>query len=63
MNKKWLDITTEMSVAVKELRAGTQNVMKEFSTLARAAWDFGSKGMVERLAFGYARQRLLLVQG
>jgi AhpD family alkylhydroperoxidase len=39
MSKNWLDITTEMSVATKELRAGTPNVMKEFSALARAALE------------------------
>jgi AhpD family alkylhydroperoxidase len=39
MSKNWLDITTEMSVATKELRAGTPNAMKEFSALARAALE------------------------
>ena len=37
MNKNWPGITTEMTAAVKELRAGTPSVMKEFSALARAA--------------------------
>jgi AhpD family alkylhydroperoxidase len=39
MSKNWPAITTEMSVAAKELRAGTPNVMKEFSALARAALE------------------------
>ena len=39
MNKNWPVITTEMSAAVKELRAGAPNVMKEFSALARAALE------------------------
>ena len=39
MNKNWLGITTEMSAAVKELRTGSPNVMKEFSALARAALE------------------------
>ncbi|HUZ92335.1 MAG TPA: carboxymuconolactone decarboxylase family protein [Methylocella sp.] len=39
MNKNWRGITTEMTAAVKELRAGTPNVMKEFSALARAALE------------------------
>jgi AhpD family alkylhydroperoxidase len=39
MNKNWLGITTEMSAALKELRAGTPNVMKEFSALAQAALE------------------------
>jgi len=37
MNKNWLGITTDMTAAVKERRAGTPNVMKEFSALARVA--------------------------
>ncbi|QBR72125.1 carboxymuconolactone decarboxylase [Beijerinckiaceae bacterium] len=39
MNKDWSDITVEMSAAVRELRAGTPNVMKGFSALARAALE------------------------
>jgi alkylhydroperoxidase/carboxymuconolactone decarboxylase family protein YurZ len=39
MNKNWLGIITEMSAAVKELRSGSPNVMKEFSALARAALE------------------------
>ena len=39
MYKNWLGITTEMSAAVKELRSGSPNVMKEFSALARAALE------------------------
>ncbi|HET6374654.1 MAG TPA: carboxymuconolactone decarboxylase family protein [Methylocella sp.] len=37
MIKNWLGVTAEMSAAVKELRGGIPNVMKEFSALARAA--------------------------
>lgn len=37
MYKNWIDMTTEMSGAVRELRAGTPEVMKGFSALARAA--------------------------
>jgi AhpD family alkylhydroperoxidase len=39
MYKNWLGITTEMSTAVKELRSGSPNVMKEFAALARAALE------------------------
>jgi AhpD family alkylhydroperoxidase len=39
MSKNWLGITTEMSAAVKELHAGTPNVMNGFSALARAALE------------------------
>ena len=39
MNKNWPGITKEMAVAVRELRAGTPDVMKEFSALARAALE------------------------
>ncbi|HET6374981.1 MAG TPA: hypothetical protein VFF88_02940, partial [Methylocella sp.] len=37
MIKNWPGMTAEMSAAVKELRGGIPNVMKEFSALARAA--------------------------
>ncbi len=37
MNENWIEMTTEMSVAVKELRAGTPDVMKGFSAIAQAA--------------------------
>ncbi len=39
MHKNWPGITTEMTAAVKELRAGAPNVMKEFSAIARAALE------------------------
>jgi len=39
MNKNWPGITKEMTTAVRELRAGTPDVMKEFSALARAALE------------------------
>jgi AhpD family alkylhydroperoxidase len=39
MNKNWPGMTTEMNAAVKELRAGTPDVMKEFSAIARAALE------------------------
>jgi AhpD family alkylhydroperoxidase len=39
MNKNWLGITTDMTAAVKELRAGTPDVMREFSAIARAALE------------------------
>lgn len=39
MNKDWPDVASEMSAAVRQLRAGAPGVMKEFSALARAALD------------------------
>jgi AhpD family alkylhydroperoxidase len=39
MHKNWIGITTEMTAAVKELRSGTPDVMKEFSAIARAALE------------------------
>jgi AhpD family alkylhydroperoxidase len=37
MHKNWTAITGEMSVALKEVRAGAPDVMKGFSALAQAA--------------------------
>ncbi len=37
MSRNWVAMTTEMSGAVKELRAGAPDVMKGFSALAQAA--------------------------
>lgn len=39
MHKNWIGITTEMTSALKELRTGAPNVMKEFSAIARAALE------------------------
>jgi AhpD family alkylhydroperoxidase len=42
MNKNWIDMTTEMSGAVREVRAGAPDVMKGFSVLAQAALKAGA---------------------
>lgn len=39
MHKDWPRIATELSVAVKEVRAGAPDPMKAFSALARAALE------------------------
>ena len=39
MNKNWPDLTTGLSPALRELRAGTPEVMKGFSAIARAALE------------------------
>lgn len=39
MSKNWTGITAEMNAAVRELRGGAPNVMKEFSAIARAALE------------------------
>jgi AhpD family alkylhydroperoxidase len=37
MYKNWPDMTADLSVALKEVRAGTPDVMKGFSAIAQAA--------------------------
>ena len=37
MNKNWPAMTTELTAAIREMRAGTPDVMKGFSALAQAA--------------------------
>ncbi len=39
MHKDWPRIATELSTALKEVRAGTPDTMKAFSALARAALE------------------------
>ena len=39
MHKDWPKMTTELSPALKELRAGTPETMKAFSALAKAALE------------------------
>lgn len=42
MNKNWIGMTTEMSGAVREVRAAAPDVMKGFSALAQAALKAGA---------------------
>ncbi len=42
MHKNWIDMTTELSGAVKEVRSGAPDVMKGFSALAQAALKGGA---------------------
>jgi AhpD family alkylhydroperoxidase len=42
MNRNWIGVTTEMSGAVREVRAGAPDVMKGFSALAQAALKAGA---------------------
>ncbi|PZA09900.1 carboxymuconolactone decarboxylase family protein [Rhodopseudomonas palustris] len=37
MHKNWIDLTGELSVALREVRTGTPDVMKGFSAIAQAA--------------------------
>lgn len=37
MHKNWIDMTADLSVALKEVRTGTPDVMKGFSAIAQAA--------------------------
>ena len=37
MHKNWIDMTADLSVALKEVRAGAPDVMKGFSAIAQAA--------------------------
>jgi AhpD family alkylhydroperoxidase len=39
MHTDWPKLTTDMTVAMRELRGGTPEVMKAFSSLARAALE------------------------
>ncbi len=39
MPKDWPETATELSAAIRELRAGAPDVMKSFSALARAALE------------------------
>jgi hypothetical protein len=42
MSKNWVGVTTEMSGAVRDVRAGVPDVMKGFSALAQAALKAGA---------------------
>ncbi|ABD89824.1 carboxymuconolactone decarboxylase family protein [Rhodopseudomonas palustris] len=37
MHKNWIDVTGELSVALKEVRGGAPEVMKGFAAIAQAA--------------------------
>uniref|UniRef100_Q07IF2 Alkylhydroperoxidase like protein, AhpD family n=1 Tax=Rhodopseudomonas palustris (strain BisA53) TaxID=316055 RepID=Q07IF2_RHOP5 len=37
MHKNWIDMTADLSVALKEVRGGAPDVMKGFSAIAQAA--------------------------
>jgi len=37
MHKNWIDMTADLSVALKEVRTGAPDVMKGFSAIAQAA--------------------------
>jgi AhpD family alkylhydroperoxidase len=37
MHKNWIDVTADLSVALKEVRGGAPDVMKGFSAIAQAA--------------------------
>ncbi len=37
MHKNWIDVTGELSVALKEVRGGAPDVMKGFAAIAQAA--------------------------
>jgi AhpD family alkylhydroperoxidase len=42
MHKNWVGMTTELSGALREVRAGAPDVMKGFSALAQAALKAGA---------------------
>ena len=42
MHKNWIDMTSELSVALREVRTGAPDVMKGFSAIAQAALKGGA---------------------
>ena len=42
MHKNWIDVTGELSVALREVRTGAPDVMKGFSAIAQAALKGGA---------------------